>query len=1329
MSKRIPQNLNPLELELNSRHLIEASAGTGKTFNITRLYARLILEKKLSVQEILVMTYTRAATEEIKGRVAAFLLEIHHEWRSEKPSEFTQTLIERVGIEEGDALLTSALLSLDEASIFTIHGFCQRVLKQFAVSLNADLELELVTDSTELIMQSVQDYLRVASKNENEFELLASKNWHIPDNFFTEFRTAISSDLALSQVSKADIERDENTNLSRQIHTQATTIQELFEGLQQNKAIFFDAAVTGRKEELARTQEWEILINWFVEVNEHLTSSNNDEPVNANMAELLTTPKEMGDFINGNRFRSSPESKELLEPLKLFRAEIKKWVDKSTKQAEQNAQLAEVLALVKKGIYIIRERIELAKQKAHVVLFDDLISVFANALKTQNANLIEAIRKQFPVALVDEFQDTDRHQYQILDLLYPKADKDSLLLMIGDPKQAIYGFRGGDIFVYLAAKEDADYVWLMDTNWRSSDTMVSGYNRLFWGHSLQEANAREVFGFDIDYEKIKSTVLAKAAKSPLFDPQDARTSMSYIVSSDVILQDNQADNGKRKKTELEQQVLDWSALEMLRLLSDAKIGEQQVVPADIAVLVKDRIEASLVKSSLDAVGLTSVYLSDKTPLFSTPQAIELYRVLDAVLHSTNRSVLVAGANSSVLSGILTKNIPLKQQHVLLADLHADLLHPQWDTLVSACFDFKDKWEQQGIFSLLLSLIKEHYAPLTSPERSLTNMMHLAEAMAKNAVLNKLPEQQLAWLSHQIFDHVSDEEMQLRLESDANLIKIVTQHGSKGLEYPIVFIPFANKYKDPRKRKTSTIQHFKFQDMHNKQSIYQLGATHASLEEFAKQEHAEKMRLLYVAVTRAEYRCYLGVVDDVSNSDSALNVALGIPSEVLNDCKSQEAGQSSLQHWLAKHVFCGNEEHTDIAHKPTYSDSVDKLGHADNAEHEQLTTHSCMVDANQPPSAHSRYKADVELAIPEFVEAKLAGRSAWIVSSFSNLSRFQRNDSAAQYDVAQPNQLSLHAVELPSEHNAFSIEQNASSAEETHAGKVSVIISQSNQAESAQAQAQSDPASEDQYLTEQDSSEKASEQSSMAIRYQLKKGADTGNLLHDILENVDFHSPDWASASSVALSKFEALEQSDISALFAWLDSCLNTPLSDEFCLADLSLQQTLREAEFYFPMPNLKVREVAKVLKKYRLHVQKTTGFPALTMSMANIPQLSGMMHGFIDLIFEQDGKYYVADYKSTHLGESPQDYTMDKLHKNNQHHLYDLQYLLYSLALHKYLKQQVGNYTFEEHFGGVYYLYLRGMSPEYQVEGKSTGVFFDKVDSEFIELLDTLFSSQVQEV
>jgi exodeoxyribonuclease V beta subunit len=264
-----------------------------------------------------------------------------------------------------------------------------------------------------------------------------------------------------------------------------------------------------------------------------------------------------------------------------------------------------------------------------------------------------------------------------------------------------------------------------------------------------------------------------------------------------------------------------------------------------------------------------------------------------------------------------------------------------------------------------------------------------------------------------------------------------------------------------------------------------------------------------------------------------------------------------------------------------------------------------------------------------------------------------------------------------------------------------------------------------------------------IRFTLQKGASAGNLLHDLLELNDFSAPNWDENGAELAVRF-GLEASRTADLYTWLDEVLATPLGTKqspshLTLSDLSLAQTLREAEFYFPMNESKWSELKHILFEHRKSVAKQLALehggesdidlpiaepiqaepvPSLMMSA-----LEGMMHGFIDLIFTHEGKYYVADYKSTWLGDSVSHYKPQALNANNQHHLYDLQYLIYCLALHRYLKNAIVDYTPEVHFGGVYYLYLRGMHPS---NTNGEGVFFTSIDSVTLQALDTLFLGPV---
>jgi exodeoxyribonuclease V beta subunit len=177
-------------------------------------------------------------------------------------------------------------------------------------------------------------------------------------------------------------------------------------------------------------------------------------------------------------------------------------------------------------------------------------------------------------------------------------------------------------------------------------------------------------------------------------------------------------------------------------------------------------------------------------------------------------------------------------------------------------------------------------------------------------------------------------------------------------------------------------------------------------------------------------------------------------------------------------------------------------------------------------------------------------------------------------------------------------------------------------------------------------------------------------------------------------------------------------------LSDLPLGKTLRESEFYFPMEGEGTDALAKLLTDHRNGAERSDNNSSrFSVMLPNYKKLSGMMHGFIDLIFEHQGKYYLCDYKSSHLGDSYQDYQFDALLDNVEKNYYDLQYLIYSLALHRYLKQTLVGYDVNQHFGGAYYLYLRGMTTDPQYQG--AGVYYRNISALEINQLDALFSAK----
>lgn len=1183
------QTLNVPAMPLAGRHLIEASAGTGKTYNITRLYVRLLLEKALPVQQILVMTFTNAATEEIRGRLADTLREVMAFWQQAMVSPQSalsdadpvyRQLFEHCDPDQGLAMLQAALLEMDDAAVFTIHGFCNKVLGQLAFDSGTAMAQTLATDTREMYLEAASDWIRLQASDSDAYALLVAQGWHQPQTLLQQFERPARSDLQPRVSDETAVRAEAQAARDTMQEALADRFADVRRTVLDNEGVLLDTLVHNCKKATdreTRQREWEVLADWLRD------------------AELVAPPPQVSKFVNGNRYRNQPDIKALLDPVKALAASVKDGLGELEKALSNQLAAVPALQLMAQAIDYIRQHVATQKRRLGVLDFDDLIVALAAQVQQPDSPVTSQLRQLYPVALIDEFQDTDANQYAILDTLYPAGHPQHCLMMIGDPKQAIYGFRGGDIFTYLKAGRHADYRWVMDTNWRSVGPMVAAYNRLFYGAPLAGEPA-DVFGFDIRYEPVNATPHAKAAATPLCDPAAHRAAMNYaLLSAD--------DERKPAKAQLQHQLADWMTSEISRLLAQATLGDHPVQPSDIAVLVRSTPEAQVVKQSFARAGLSAVFLSDKTNLFASPQASDIYRVLDGIWHWDNHARLSASL-SSPLFGYTHQQL-------------VDILHHEedslWEALISRLQQLRQMWTERGCMSVLLYLMQHYYkCSADNPERELTNYLHLAEVLEREAAAHARPDQLLLWLHRQVADPQARMEQVQRLESDATLIQIVTQHGSKGLEYPIVFVPFASDYRDPAKAGQQWASFYQFFDDATQQLAMQLGHSHTAASRVRAEGDAEAMRLLYVAVTRAAHRCYLGVGPFKDSQHSALARALNVASE---------------HDWQARI--------TGLAAEPDVS--------------------SVCIDVTEPmpPVKHNAAQSAprAELTVREFTGTV---EEAWRLYSFSALARQQ------------------------------------------------VVVRQSDREMEA--------------INEQASPLPTPVEADSQFRFGFEKGANAGNLLHDILELTDFTAPDWQDSSREPVQRF-GLPADQQTLLTAWLEDTLNAPLAPaDWRLADKSTDQTLREAEFYFPMTNLKWSKLAAILRRHRESLASIA--PPVPVPALHQYDLEGMMHGFIDLIVEHDGRYYVADYKSTWLGAAFEDYSMAAMTRNNQQHLYDLQYLIYALSLHRYLALALPDYTPAVHFGGVYYLYLRGMSAQYP----GAGVFYTPLSPALLEDLDAAF-------
>ncbi len=1182
------QPLDVVAMPLAGRHLIEASAGTGKTFNITRLYLRLILEKELSVQQILVMTFTNAATEEIRGRIADTLREAAHCWAQalagEPLADNTDPVFIRLLAQFGEPrhlnAINAALLELDEAAVYTIHGFCNRVLGELAFTSGAAMQLALNTDTRALYLQAAQDWIRQQAKDDAAYQCLMHAGWHTPEALLSTFESAIRSGLEphLLSAEQIDTQRQEaRAALQKAMQNEFIALQSQLDSWQDQ---ITEHLVDNVKDSAVRAQQWHQITQW----------------VCAQALEPL--PADFNKFAHHSRFKHCPELKAPLALVRQLGNQLKAALAELEKQHDSMADQAPVLALIAQGFAFIREHVSRQKRQQGVVDFDDLIHLLAARIDAPEAALACQLRHKFPAALIDEFQDTDANQYQILSNVYQAGEESQVLLMIGDPKQAIYGFRGGDIFTYLQAGNSADYRWVMDTNWRSTEPMVSSYNRLFYGAPLDQAPA-EVFGFGIGYEPVNATPAAKANKALLNDPHPQRAALTYAGIA-------QETANSPAKGQLQQQLARWVAGEIVRLLAQAKLGDAQVQPHDIAILVRSGPEALIIQNALRRAGLASVFLSNRTNLFAAPEAQDLYRVLDGIWHYQHSNRLTA-ALSSPLFGM---------SHAELTDLLYHENDEAWEAVMNLVLSLRQMWEQRGCMALILYLLEEKFAcDDTDIERRLTNYLHLAEVLERESAVQAHAEQLLIWLHRHISQPDQAPEQVQRLESDARLIQLITQHGSKGLEYPIVFVPFASDYRDPARVGKQYQSFYRYYDEQAQQLTLLLGKSDAAIARVRAEGDAESTRLLYVAVTRAAQRCYLGVAGFENQHNSALAKAVGLGKE--------DSWRSCIEQ-LSQDA----PKHTCYAEVTTDSD-------------EPVVRSSTTAASPVGPLQVDRFDGKVN--------------ERWRLYSFSALARRQmvvnRNRREAEIDS----------------------------------------LAQGTESDGPQISAN-------------------------AMRFTFTKGAAAGNLLHDIFELSDFSQPDWANQAHAMALRF-GIAEDDLGLFFSWLDEVLATPLNQTgITLGGLERKQTLREAEFYFPLASVNLHQLNQFLSHYRKQESAAQGPFMVTL---DTQKLEGLMHGFIDLIFVHNDRYYIADYKSTHLGEQFSDYQFAALRRNNQHHLYDLQYLIYAVALHRYLQSKLPDYDPEHHLGGVYYLYLRGMHP---ANSAQEGVYFARPKTSDLLHLDSLF-------
>jgi exodeoxyribonuclease V beta subunit len=1216
------------------RSLIEASAGTGKTYTITTLVLRLLLQSGLSVGQILVVTFTNAATRELYDRIRTRIRDALTAFEEERSDDdvLAALLRESPDRDRARTQLKTALRDFDDAAIFTIHGLCQRILHEHAFESGTSFDAELTVSQESLLTEVV-------------------------DDFFAQTLYDASPSL-VRQMIDAEMNREMLMGLAKKgIADPTMPVLPAAPAPEQLEAAL--AAFEAAKAVAAASWSSDRAL---------ILKRIDDAKLNQNQCKAATVASaalQLDQLFRADR----PSGTALFGHFKLFTtAKLTSATKKggstpthpffghcdalAAAAAEADRDTGSRLLQLKRDlIAFARREMPLRKEAAHLQSFDDLLHRLDGALAGPLGPLLAAaVRARYKAALIDEFQDTDPVQYRIFEAIYRDSES-SPRFFIGDPKQAIYSFRGADVFAYLGAAlhtvEARRYT--LGTSYRSDPGLVEGLNTLF-GRANTPFLLDQIRYSPVQAAKTTRMHLGAAPVTPLrilFHPREATSSTKPTVIT---------------KESANRSIPDAVAADIARLLaSGTTIEGRPVCPGDIAILVRKNQQALDAQTALRALRIPCVLQGDAS-VFDTAEALEMQHVLAAMAAPSNSAALRLALTTSVFG--------LRADEVESLDRDDEA----WDAHAQRFQSWGARFRDHGFIAGFRRLLDELQVPSrllgwTDGERRLTNLLHLAELLHVAQIREHLgPAGLLRWLAtvrreQDARDEAGAEAAQMRLESDDAAVKLVTIHKSKGLEYPIVYCPYLWDGKLLHGPEEKMPMFHEPPPSVDPQRKLDLGSP--DVEEHAKyaarEAAAEGLRLLYVALTRAKHQCTVVWGNFTDAKTSALGYLL----------HQDQDGASSVD---------------------LFEVTSTRLAALDDAA--MLADLAALVRAGQGTIAVETLSLDVgEIYSPpvvatpelEFRPIARALDASWRTSSFSGL--IAGGGAEAKPDEGR--------------------DRDAAVSDDPPAP-----IDAENSA---------DPGGE------------------LVLLHAFPRGARPGEMLHKVFEDIEF----GADANAIAEVALKSLERFQVAPQAEWRDlgdllgravhEALETPLHAPgaaadavFTLSDVPRAKRLNELEFIFPVgrepsalgARLTAKALGEVFEHYPSDAVPAT-YGASLQRLGFLP-LEGFLRGFIDLVFEHDGRYYVVDYKSNHLGASPADYGPAALTEAMAHHHYFLQYHLYVVAVHRYLTARLPGYDYDAHFGGVFYLFVRGMAPG---RGENAGVFADRPSRALVLALAALFA------
>lgn len=1154
--------------------LLEASAGTGKTYTLVGILLRLLIEKRIErLDAALVVTFTVAATDELKRRLRDGLRLVLATAEGEPTKDaFFAGL---AALPDAAATCRRALAEFDQVAVQTIHGFCKRLLDEAAFETRQPFATEFETDGLPLLLRAAADALRLQHAPPGDPRgALLEFGGHTPESLVQAYRLwRRHPHVALP------LDEPRFRPLAKAVGAAANAA-----------AASWDDAVGPRLAGLPWRTGKQPLAGDLVASLPRFVARLRRDPMACIATLVAFAPAEVVDRCDKRKLKNANFD----EPFFVACGELAERV------AEALAHLHVELLLA------MRQRVEQGKQDEQVATFDDLLARAHEALhdEARSAAVREAVRSRHAVALIDEFQDTDALQYAIFSTCFA----DRTLFLIGDPKQAIYGFRGADLRTYLRARDDAQRAFTLDANFRSAKALVAAVNRLFCDHPRAFVDP----GITATDVRAAATPLDKL----LAGDGTASLRWRWVAPTE--------EEGKDKRA-IGRRICADVAAEAARLLQcGATLDGEPLRPQHLAVLVRANWQAIAIQDALRAVGIPSA-IGKAGDVLESAEVDELWRVLLAVLRPSDQR-LVRAAMATRLYGLD------------LAGLRAvETTEGAFDAAMDQFAGWRARWQRHGFMAMAADFADERQLTARclgwhDGERRLTNLRQLWELLHGAETAHRLPpEALLRWFEQEAHarEEVGEELREMRLESDADAVQILTAHRSKGLQYEVTFCPFLWDRRAPKglELEPTAAGH---------RVAFDVRADDPAAAAIARERLEEDVRLAYVALTRAKRRCYvhLGPIgNDCCGSPLAWLVG--------GRAATPPDGAAFLP-WLA--AF----QDADAAVASDWRDALQAMAaQSDGAV--------AVDDVPAAPSA-ARLPAPPATKLPplrrptRLVDARKE-------ASFTNLTAPRESEAAAR-DVVDDEPRPVAAADAPTV-----------------------------------------PAT--------------------GI-FAFARGAAAGICLHTLLERADLgtvDAPATAALTRQTLADHGLLAAAahagpidpvaDVVAMLRGLAGAV-VPLAG-CTLAELTGGEKRAEWSFLLPLAADRAG-LAAALGRSRSAIVREQGKRLARMQ----PEaLRGFLVGIADLVCEHDGRYWILDWKSNHLGNRREDYGPAALREAMLGSDYVLQFCLYALGLHLQLAERLPGYEPARHLGGVCYVFVRGVAA-----GSDSGVFCEALDPELVAAL-----------